>query len=136
MSLTTRQIEELRSYARDRKGELAKMINDAANTIELLSAKLSAANLERSSQYYHDGWIPCRERLPEEHIGFYLVTVRKMRITALNVVGCDNTVYDIDIARWDYDRRAPQRGYHWCKADKVIAWMPLPEPYQKGEQDG
>ena len=80
-------------------------------------------------------WIPCRERLPEEHIGFYLVTIRKMRITALNVIGYDDTVYDIDIARWDYDRRAPQRGYHWCKADKVIAWMPLPEPYQKGEQN-
>lgn len=78
-------------------------------------------------------WIPCSERLPEEHIGFYLVTVQKRRITALNVVGCDNTVHDIDIARWDYDRRAPQRGYHWCKADKVIAWMPLPEPYG-GEQ--
>lgn len=74
-------------------------------------------------------WIPCSERLPEEHIGFYLVTVQKKRITALNVVGCDNTVHDIDIARWDYDRRAPQRGYHWCKADKVIAWMPLSEPY-------
>ena len=80
-------------------------------------------------------WIPCSERLPEEHICFYLVTVQKMRITALNVVGCDNTVHDIDIARWDYDRRAPQRGYHWCKADKVIAWMPLPEPYRgEGEQ--
>lgn len=75
-------------------------------------------------------WIPCSERLPEEHIGFYLVTVQKRRITALNVVGCDNTIHDIDIARWDYDRRAPQRGYHWCKADKVIAWMPLPEPYR------
>ena len=75
-------------------------------------------------------WIPCSERLPEEHIGFYLVTIQKRRITALNVVGCDNMVYDIDIARWDYDRRAPQRGYHWCKADKVIAWMPLPEPYR------
>ena len=76
-------------------------------------------------------WIPCSERLPEEHIGFYLVTVEKRRITALNVVGYDDTVHDIDIARWDYDRRAPQRGYHWCKADKVIAWMPLPEPYEE-----
>lgn len=80
-------------------------------------------------------WIPCSERLPEEHIGFYLVTVQKRRITALNVVGCDNTVHDVDIARWDYDRRAPQRGYHWCKADKVIAWMPLPEPYKEGAQE-
>lgn len=79
-------------------------------------------------------WIPCSERLPEEHMGFYLVTVQKRRITALNVVGYDNTVHGIDIARWDYDRRAPQRGYHWCKADKVIAWMPLPEPWRGEKQ--
>ena len=80
-------------------------------------------------------WIPCSERLPEEHIGFYLVTIQKRRITALNVVGCDNMVYDIDIARWDYDRRVPQCGYHWCKADKVIAWMPLPEPYREDGEE-
>ena len=53
----------------------------------------------------------------------------------MNVVGCDNMVYDIDIARWDYDRRVPQRGYHWCKADKVIAWMPLPDPYREDDTD-
>ena len=85
--------------------------------------------IQLASAQSEQRWIPCSERLPEEHIGFYLVTVQKRRITTLNVIGCDDTVYDIDIARWDYDRRAPQRGYHWCKADKVIAWMPLPEPY-------
>lgn len=37
MSLTSKQIEELRTYAKDRKGELAKLINDAADTIEMLS---------------------------------------------------------------------------------------------------
>lgn len=36
MSLITKQIDELRSYASTRKGELAKMINDAADTIEEL----------------------------------------------------------------------------------------------------
>ena len=39
MSLITKQIDELRSYASTRKGELAKLINDAADTIEMLSAK-------------------------------------------------------------------------------------------------
>lgn len=37
MSLTSKQIDELRAYAKDRKGELAKLINDAADTIEMLS---------------------------------------------------------------------------------------------------
>jgi hypothetical protein len=65
MSLISKQIDELRAYAKDSNGELAKLISDAADTIEVLSAKLSVANMERSSQYYNDGWISCSERLPE-----------------------------------------------------------------------
>lgn len=61
MSLISKQINDLRAYAKDRKGELAKLVSDAADTIETLSAKLSAANMERSSQYYHEGWIPCSD---------------------------------------------------------------------------
>ena len=45
MSLISKQIEELRSYAKDRKCELAKLISDAADTIEKLSAKLHSANM-------------------------------------------------------------------------------------------
>lgn len=62
MSLISKQIDELRAYAKDRKGELAKMITDAADTIEVLSAKLHASQMERSSQYYHGGWIPMSEQ--------------------------------------------------------------------------
>lgn len=40
MRLISNQIDELRAYAKGRKGELAKLINGAANTIEMLSAKL------------------------------------------------------------------------------------------------
>lgn len=65
MSMISKQIDDLRAYAKDRKGELAKLVSDAADTIEMLSAKLSAANMERSARYYHGGWIPCSERLPE-----------------------------------------------------------------------
>lgn len=39
MSPITKQITDLRSYANDRKGELAKLISDATDTIEALSAK-------------------------------------------------------------------------------------------------
>ena len=40
MSLITEQIEELRQYASERKGEIADICNRAADTLELLSAKL------------------------------------------------------------------------------------------------
>ena len=43
VSLISKQVDELRSYAADRKGELAKLVSDAADTIEMLSAELSAA---------------------------------------------------------------------------------------------
>ena len=41
MSMISKQIDDLRAYAKDRKGELAKLVSDAADTIEMLSAKLS-----------------------------------------------------------------------------------------------
>ena len=114
MSLISKQIDELRAYAKDRKCELAKMINDAADTIEVLSAKLHASNMERSSQYYNNGWIPCNEMLPDEY-GEYLVTKRTFGWN------CEEYVSN-DIAYFDND------GFH--KADTVIAWKPLPEPYK------
>ena len=61
-------------------------------------------------------WIPVTEKLPEEY-GEYLVTK--------HTIGWNCEEYDvIDIAYFDGD------GFH--KADRVIAWMPLPEPYQGG----
>ena len=146
MSLINREVQYKKACDLEAQAlaYVGKIANDETRTEEW---RIWSAILAERTAFKHDvfdapevkpepKWIPCSERLPEEHIGFYLVTVQKRIITALNVVGCDNTVHDIDIARWDYDRRAPQRGYHWCKADKVIAWMPLPEPFrEEGENE-
>ena len=106
MSLISKQIEELRAYAAVRKGELAKIVSDAADTIETLSEKLSR-------QYYNDGWIPVTERAPEES-GWYIVT----RISTENGV----------------DRRIDIRWYstfhEWEWDERPIAWMPLPSVYE------
>ena len=64
------------------------------------------------------GWIPCSERLPEEE-DYYLVTKE------------DDIAYSIDIALWNPHYHWSNNGFH--KADKVIAWQPLPEPYQQKE---
>lgn len=67
--------------------------------------------------YYIGEWIPCSERLPDE-FGEYLVTKK--------AIGWNCEEYNLnDIAYFDNE------GFH--KADKVLAWMPLPEPY-KGEK--
>ena len=59
-------------------------------------------------------WIPCSERLPED-FGEYLVTKK--------AIGWNCEEYNsIDIAYFDNE------GFH--KATKVLAWRPLPEPYE------
>ena len=65
-------------------------------------------------------WIPCSERLPEES-GKYLVTV-------LDGIGKRTTSapYHLRSKSWTLTGRMT----YW----KVIAWMPLPEPYRGGEK--
>ena len=67
-------------------------------------------------------WIPCSERLPE-HGGRYLISV-------LDGINRRTTVapYLPRCKAWAMNGRMA----YW----KVIAWMPLPEPYREEEQDG
>lgn len=128
MSLTSKQIEELRAYAKDRKGELAKLITDAADTIEMLSAKQPEPK-----------WIPCEERPPEED-GEYLVlyyTRSKFKPYVYDVMSFANDLYKID--EYDFSDKKGQKGwfyhdseYGFCEDNDVYAWMPLPEPYKGG----
>lgn len=59
-------------------------------------------------------WTPCSERLPETP-SFCLVTTD----------GSHNDVIDIALYMSD----------GWHKASKVLAWMPLPEPYKEEEDE-
>lgn len=58
-------------------------------------------------------WIPCSERLPDE-VGTYIVTDEDGDVYEYDY--CDLTVH---VGRWSFGRR------------KIIAWMPLPEPFKK-----
>ena len=70
--------------------------------------KLPSAQLEPQ-------WIPVSEMLPDE-FGDYLVSIKS--------IGWNMEEYvENDIAYWD-----DLEGFH--KADEVLAWMPLPEPYR------
>ena len=61
----------------------------------------------------HNGWIPCSERLPENDC-YCLVTTSDM---------------EIDIREYGYSK-----GFGWDGFERIIAWKPLPLPYQpKGE---
>lgn len=74
--------------------------------------KVSIDTIQEMKEEYNNGWIPCSERLPEEN-GWYLVT---------------NTLGVVQQQYWG------ARHWYKLKNEAVVAWMPLPAPYQpKGE---
>lgn len=101
------------------------------------------AVIEQAAGEYNNGWIPVRERLPEEHDSVFArfkgtnrwnnqmfervseevnVTVadkKDMRVTT--------HAHTVD-GKWSCDLLSVDKSY------RIIAWQPLPEPYQpKGE---
>lgn len=102
------------------------LIFDAADTIETLSEKVRASNL-------HNGWIPVSEMLPER--GKDVLVTRKY-------YGKDDGNKDdiyVEISACYAD------GEEWHgysdeykmnpRNHKVVAWMPLPEPYKAGDSE-
>lgn len=76
-----------------------------------------------SEKELKEKWVPVSERLPEEN-GEYLVT-REAYIDREN----RNMVIVRDISYFTTNYGL-NNGFH--KANTVIAWQPLPEPYKEG----
>lgn len=107
------QVKELRIAAAYKEHSLKILLEQAANTIEALSAKLAEANMERSDRYYGGGWISCEDGLPEKS-GEYNVTDESGKSTTLYYDKKENSWVDIgEMAMLGYP----------------IAWQPLPEPH-------
>lgn len=140
MSMISEQIKELRNYERifngDRPdGNLSIIFKEPADTIESLSAKLQAENVERSVADCGE-WIPCSERMPEEHESMFAkfkgtdkwdgAMFEKISDDVNVTVEFENgtrktkTLHTVD-GKWN----GGQRGIKF----KVIAWKPLPEEY-------
>lgn len=71
---------------------------------------------------YDSGWIPCSERLPEDCV-MCLVTLDNGDVCL--------GVYRNDDGEWL--SRMSQGQIWYTSSNNIIAWMPLPEPYKKGE---
>ena len=87
------------------------------------------ALMERSSAYYNNGWIPVSERLPSDcGYDWVLAQIQEsdtgylwLPCVAEYRKGIDDWFSDANDIRWLRKHEG---------AFKVIAWMPLPEPYK------
>lgn len=134
-------VKELREYAKGFKnspygreiGGIEKLLIQAADTIEELSAKVARQSMERSSQYYGGGWIPCSERLPDDSLHFVLVTVKAMVDGGthdgeyIKIVGI--ACYSDFYCKWDLYTGYSIKDY----GAEVLAWQPLPPKYEPKE---
>jgi len=73
------------------------------------------------------GWIPCSERLPEEDV-YVLISKKPSPISG--------NKFSVTIGMRYINRRSKKAewrdsGFGYLSDDKVLAWMPLPEPYQE-----
>ena len=108
------QVSALRTLAGlQDKQHHERIINRAADTIEALSAKLAAKNMDRSDWYYGGGWIYDRAPTKEEcgrWRGKFLVTVYTNEPTVMYMEYEYTEIRGKEVSRWI-----------WC--DKVnIPW--------------
>ena len=106
---------EVLSDVRSKDGGDNMTKREFLDTVFALAPNEANAIMDAFDEYVDSNephWIPVTERLPET-TGEYLVTKREMYTHRLIV----------DIAMYFVNDR-------WHKADPVIAWMPLPEPYK------
>ena len=99
-------------------------------------AKTACNNLIDRAPTIEPQWIPCSERLPEEY-GEYLVTWTTSQSKRPLIAICEGE------ETLEYDHERNRFKFEWLLDDyikvypnaKVIAWMPLPEPYKGGDSE-
>lgn len=128
MSMIRPLLEQLRYMEEhEEKSEYRYAFRKAADTIEALSAKLQAANMENGG-----GWIADRE--PEES-GYYLVTYHEWSNGDFLHKFDDTYVKRLHYQKseqfigWNFPKCVDKRAEEDMNVE-VLAWCYLPEPYR------
>lgn len=121
------QIKDLRIYEKCKEfpWPTRQIFNEAADTIESLSAKLQAANMERSAEDC-GGWIACKEKLPEDGVDV-LVWFEYFRYGEYNRLFQTKGISYTFNGEWS----GFVNGSSGWQQLKIIAWQPLPEDYHE-----
>lgn len=96
------------------------------NGVAIEDCALTVIGCLDSKGLIKEPWIPCEKRLPEESKE-YFVTVQH---TGWN---CEPTKFT-STSKYNPKTRCFECENEKWRGDKVIAWMPKPEPYKEGEQ--
>lgn len=125
MSMLSEQTNKIRKVSKcvylaaDKEvaGDISSTLNQSADAIEALSAKLQAANTENGG-----GWIACEDRLPPQPKENHIFDGKPLEI------------YLVSVKDDDYSFRAFWNGKFFTdgfsKLQNVEAWQYLPEPYR------
>ena len=79
--------------------------------------------VKQEAERYNNGWIPCSEKLPDVRQDV-LVTVKYTGFMGMH-------------GYWIKTGHMEAENDWWgdCAGGEVIAWQPLPEPFQKGDNN-
>ena len=95
------------------------VLNGYAEAIQIVQEV--AKEYGKDTNVPSNGWIPCSEQFPKEYVSVLICDREGDIYVAL--------MYDTKI----YGKIWIQRNGGELRQDWVIAWQPLPAPYQKGE---
>lgn len=111
-----------REEALEELKEIRFNLNYKVNGTSRFDEALDMAIKALSSSEKPNKWIPCSERLPEDHKDV-LICLSSDQIC----IGCYNShrlPFSNNVIGW-----GANYAHNWCSKD-VLAWMPLPLPYQ------